>query len=432
MLKNSTISDYFTEHCTQSMENAVSAERHPLWVRNCPELTDIDFVRLGFLRCMSLVDSGLHFLQNTMDIHNEQIPTSTYFNSLKSSRCANMLQAIEQQSYQLHCDMLQTHGVNYLKPFSELDEYIVEAADGHFIEHACHTKKGENGKVYAAGFIYALNLRNGLLSSVCVVTNGTQRNQEIPVLRDQIEINNKNKKEQKRLYVYDKAVTDYGWWDNQKKHNNYMISMRKENSTATLVEAISFDENDEMNTGIEAYDTYENDNGIRFSLVTYRDPENKQLHQFITTLPTSIRPGTIAILYYKRWTIEKAFNNSKSDFKETKAWSPDIHSLNNQMRFTVMSYNLIRVFDEISKQDDPELMHCAEKKYTKDLEKRQVIAKRKGCFVNPLLFLPRIARVSSHVIRAAQNAIITGKQLISFMKELDTQFVPRIASIEEY
>jgi len=97
-----------------------------------------------------------------------------------------------------------------------------------------------------------------------------------------------------------------------------------------------------------------------------------------------------------------------------------------------MSYNLIRVFDEISKQDDPELMHCAEKKYTNDLEKRQVIAKRKGCFVNPLLFLPRIARISSHIIWAIQNAIITGKQLISFMKELDTQFVPRIASIEEY
>ena len=120
------------------------------------------------------------------------------------------------------------------------------------------------------------------------------------------------------FYVYDKAVTDYGWWDNQKKHNNYMISMRKENSTATLVEAISFDGSDEMNTGIEAYNTYENDTGIRFSLVTYRDPENKQLHQFITTLPTSIRPGTIAILYYKRWTIVKAFITVKVILKKQK------------------------------------------------------------------------------------------------------------------
>ena len=33
-----------------------------------------------------------------------------------------------------------------------------------------------------------------------------------------------NKKEQKRLYVYDKAVTDYGRWDNKKKHNNYFTN----------------------------------------------------------------------------------------------------------------------------------------------------------------------------------------------------------------
>ncbi|WP_211200789.1 hypothetical protein, partial [Bathymodiolus platifrons methanotrophic gill symbiont] len=32
-------------------------------------------------------------------------------------------------------------------------------------------------------------------------------------------------------------------------------------------------------------------------------------------------PGTIAILHFKRWTIEKTFNNTKSNFKETKAWS---------------------------------------------------------------------------------------------------------------
>jgi IS4 transposase len=29
-------------------------------------------------------------------------------------------------------------------------------------------------------------------------------------------------------------------------------------------------------------------------------------------------PGIIAILYYKRWTIEKAYNNSKSNLKEKR------------------------------------------------------------------------------------------------------------------
>ena len=297
MLKNHSLSDTITEHCAQSLENALLAERHPLWQRNCPELSDIDFVYLGLLRCMSTVDSGRHFLQTAEDIHDELIPSSTYFNSLKSPRRADMLKALEQQSYQLHCETLQAQGIDYLKSFTELDDYLIEAADGHFMDHACHTEKGSSGKVYAAGFIYALNLRNGLLRPVCTVTNGTRRSQEIPVLRDQIEKNNHKKQQgQKHLTIYDKAVTDYAWWDDQKRHDNYMISVLKENSAATLVEAIPFNQSDEINTGIEGYDLYENDKGIRFSVVTYRDPETRQRHQFVTTLPESINPGTIAIL----------------------------------------------------------------------------------------------------------------------------------------
>jgi IS4 transposase len=374
---------------------------------------------------MSAVDSGHHFLQIADEIHHEQIPLSTYFNSLKSPRRANMLMAVEQHSYQLHCETLQAHGIDYLKNFPQLDDYIVEAADGHFIQHACHTEKGSNGKVYAAGFIYALNLRNGLLSPLCTVTSGTCRHHEIPILRDQLEKNNKKKPQgQKNLYVYDKAATDYAWWDQQKSHDNYMISVLKENSSATLVETIPFDQEDEVNTGIESYDTYENDKGIQFSVVTYRDPENGKLYQFITTLPLSIKPGIIAILYYKRWTIEKAFNNSKSDFKETKAWSSNDNSLKNQMRLTTMSYNFMRVFEEISKQQEPKLIHPSEKKYREILEKRQQAAEKKGCFLNPLLFQPRIARISSYTIRAAQNAITTGRLLVSFMSQLAVRLVP--------
>lgn len=34
---------------------------------------------------------------------------------------------------------------------------------------------------------------------------------------------------------------------------NFMISVLKENSTATFVEFIQFDRNDEINTGIKSY-----------------------------------------------------------------------------------------------------------------------------------------------------------------------------------
>ena len=93
-----------------------------------------------------------------------------------------MLEAFEQQSYQLHHDALLLQGVDYLKAFPELDDYTVEAADGHFINHACHTEKNSKGTVYAAGGICALNLRSGLLRFLCLVTNGTQRHQEIPTV----------------------------------------------------------------------------------------------------------------------------------------------------------------------------------------------------------------------------------------------------------
>ncbi len=77
------------------------------------------------------------------------------------------------------------------------------------------------------------------------------------------------------------------------------------------------------------------------------------------------------MLYFKRWTIEKTFNNTKSNFKETKAWSSNNHSLENQMRLTAMSYNLMRVFEELSKIQHSELIHPSDKKYNKALEKKQ-------------------------------------------------------------
>jgi len=210
-----------------------------------------------------------------------------------------------------------------------------------------------------------------------------------------------------------------------------MISVLKENSVATFVESISFDTNHELNTGVESYSIYEN-NSIRFSIVNYRDPETKKLHRFVTTLPGSINPGTIAMLYYKRWTIEKAFNNSKSNLKETKAWSSDNNSLKNQMRLTAMSYNLLRMVEELSKRQDPELIHPSDKKYTEALEKRLHAAKKRGGFVNPLFFNERIVRISSFTIRAVQNAIMTGKSLSSFFNALVAKLVPRGHLIGEH
>ena len=131
MNENISLVDHLIEHCNDSMEIARSAERHPLWARSCPEMKDIDFIRFGLLRCIGNNDSGRHFLQTTGDVHDEEIYLSTYFNSLKSPRRMRMLEAIEKQSYLLHCRTLASSGIDYLVQFPELDQYTVEAEDGH-------------------------------------------------------------------------------------------------------------------------------------------------------------------------------------------------------------------------------------------------------------------------------------------------------------
>jgi len=145
-----------------------------------------------------------------------------------------------------------------------------------------------------------------------------------------------------------------------------------------------------------------------------------------------VNPGTIAMLYFKRWTIEKTLNNTKSNFKETKAWSSNTNSLNSQMRLTAMSYNLMRVFEEVSKIQQPELIHPLDKKYSEALEKRQHRAQKQGCFVNPLFFQARITRTSSYTIRAVQNAIIIGASLQCLMNSLVARLVPRVQLIGEH
>jgi IS4 transposase len=260
----------------------------------------------------------------------------------------------------------------------------------------------------------------------------SERHHEIPALCSYIEQRHDKKDVgKKRLYVYDKAVTDFAWWDKQKQERNFMISVLKENSTATFVESIHFDQDHKVNTGIESYSVYQNKKA-KFHVVVYRDPETGRLHQFISTLPKSMNPGTIAMLYYKRWTIEKAFNNSKSDLTERKAWSSNLNALNSQMRFTVKAYNIMRIFEEISKAKNPDRIHPSDKKYNEALKKRQAIAGEKGGFVNPLFFHARIVRICSFTIRALQNAIMTGLSLIGIMDSLVRHLKPRVPGMAEH
>jgi len=419
-----TTTNYIESHSIQSMQSALNATQYTTWERKCHEVSDLDFSNSGIYRCILFDDSGRHHLQ-TLEELDQRMTHSNYYACLKSSRRTDMLKAVAEESYKIHSQEMKDLGVNYLEQFSEFDDYVVEAADGHFTDHACHTKPSKNGITYSAGFIYALDLRLGLLRPLCVVTDGSKRSSEIPAFKKEIEKSMKDNTASKKLYVYDKAIIDYKWWHHQKQYNNYMVSLLKDKAVFKIEKEIEYDRTDEVNIGVEHYYLCSKGNNT-FCMVEYRDPETGVLFKFVSTLASTVRPGAIANLYYKRWTIEKAFNNSKSNFKEKKAWGSHIRTLNNQMRFTSMAYNIIRVLEEKSKSDEPELIHPSDKKYTKELNRRQIIAEKVGRFVNPLLFKKRITRISSYTIRAVQLAIYTKTSLRALMDKLSKRLVPRL------
>jgi hypothetical protein len=136
-----TMKEYITDHCHVSMDKATAAERFPLWKRSCDTLDDLNFTRHGLLRCITPVKSGRQYLQITDEIYDETICHSSYFNALKSARRMNRVKAQEKQSDQLHSETLSSLGIDYLKQFPELDDYRVEAADGHFIQPPATQKK---------------------------------------------------------------------------------------------------------------------------------------------------------------------------------------------------------------------------------------------------------------------------------------------------
>lgn len=419
-MDNITINGYLAGHCRQSMEQALSSAKYLSWKRHCPEFSDTEFIEFGVHRCMSSVDSGRHFIQNAKEVFDDECAHSTYFNSLRSIRRMEMLKDVSSASYLLLCKEAKEMGIDYLKEFPELNEYEVEAADGHFISHASHTPKNHEGRVFSAGFVYAMNMRNGFINPICKVTNGTEKSHEIPFFKEWVE---KEVNLKKKIYIYDRAAVHYEWWDKQKKRNIYIISILKENAVIDFVESVDYDKNDPVNLGVKAYDVYRKGK-IRFTVVTYIDPETGNEFKFISTLPVNIRPGTIAMLYYKRWTIEKAFNNSKSDLKEVKAWSSDHIALDIQMRLTGISYNLLRLIEEKSKKESADKIHPAELKYKNRLMKRDEDAKLKGRFVNPLHYGARIARISSPTIRTVKNAILRNLLFSELMERLIERFIP--------
>ena len=278
--------------------------------------------------------------------------------------------------------------VDYLKDFPELDGYQVFSGDGHYINHASHAGRDSSGKNYAAGTLYAQNVRTGLLSVLDVITDGNRKSHEMPIFRKAVDA---RLKKEKTLWILDRAFVDKSWWPEKVKDQQHVIVRVKKKTVLVEFAELKFDATMDVNTGVTRfYKATMGEDGAVQRIIEYTDPETHHKYQFVTTL-THVEPGLIAWLYLLRWRIEKAFDDLKNNLFEKKAWATGKTALKTQSMMICMAYNFMRFVKELlhNKEniDDQKVII----KYENELKKRECKALKKGRSIHP--FLKKIRRM---------------------------------------
>lgn len=371
--------------------------------RKCKAITDVDFINFGFERVMGEYCSGRDFLQYKNEIEDADIARATFFSALDSSRRLNLVEDISKSFNNDIDNYMKAFGTDYLQDFPELVDYQVYSGDGHYINHASHTEKDGSGKNYAAGTLYIQDIRTGLISPLATITDGNRKSHEIPIFRDAVDALPKSDSK-KTLWILDRAYVDKSWWPQKVKDGQHVIVRVKKGAVLTPCKDIAFDSKLEVNTGVTRFYTAKMGSNPKkestaHRIIEYTDPERGRKYQFVCTVD-HIEPGLVAWLYFLRWRIEKAFDNLKNDFFEQKAWATGQRALKIQSSVIAMVYNFMRLIKEYLHSEEGIVDEKVNKKYEKELQKRERKAKEKGRFVHPFMkTITRMPKLSAQFIR---------------------------------
>jgi len=428
---NETIQNQLKAILIRAYEMARDAERHPDWIRKCQVISDIDFLLFSILRATIQVKSGLHFLQHLDQVLEQQVASSTWFDANESERRARMVMAVTPFFNKLLQKEISDQGVNHLKDFNELDDYDCVAYDGHFMKRACHVKNAPGAKNKAnAGYIFGTDLRTGFLEPVKVVSDGSKKESEIPYFKDFCEDQRVSSWcRNKKITVYDRAMSSAGFLIDEMKKKHYLVTRSKKNSTWDKMEKLQWDKNDPSNTNVlkDFLVTKKlKRKNEKLRLIVYYDVERQKTYRFLTTLSTDIPPGLIAELYRRRWQVEKAFDNTKNDLGEIKAWGTSIPSMKIQMCSIASAYNIIRSFNELNLVRNPDMVHPAQIKQEKRTDKLRNSLADSAQKINPLRLAGNLRRLSRKTVSSIQNAILRETPIRELLRWLYKELKPRV------
>ena len=309
---------------------------------SCTSISDLDFAKLGVLRCVSHAKTGQQFLQHHADQGREDIDPGHFFKTLQSKRRLANLSSLN--------ELLRGTMANELPDpfaaFKELSGYDIYAGDGHYHHAAAFDPKlaTSTGKSNATGHFFRLDMRSHHLGylDLGVPDYGKKRTHDITVIKraTTATLRNNAPKGRKILYVWDKACIDYGMWSHLKHSAGiYFITREKSNSAATISSANLIDPTDPRNEGIESEHFVSPSYGEALRRITYTDPADATTYVYLTN-EMKIPAYQLVVIYKQRWDIEKVFHQLKSKMEERKSWASSESAKRHHALFECLAHNL--------------------------------------------------------------------------------------------
>lgn len=370
-------------------------------LRNCPELSDKAWIRLGLERALFELSSGRAFLQEYAFRLPQCPPIANYFASLKSARRLALAQELNQQLTQRIAESLP----DPLAGYADLANFDLYAGDGHWHGAAAHDAPVD-GTQYAVGHFYALDLRRHTLRHLAVGLGKKEHDMhvlkrlEIELLRQYAPIG------RKVIYVWDKAGIDFHAWHRWKQANGlYFISLEKENMHLKVMGNPDWDRTDPHNAGIQRVELVAGAAGVLVRRICYLEPVTGVEYVFITNELT-IRPGLIALLYKLRWNVEKVFDCLKNKLNEQQAWATSDTAKSAQAQLICVLHNLIQILEERLRREGIEnVAEIARRKKT--LQRVQAMAAAAGRKIpDCVVLLQRLTQCSVKLLRWLRSSLL--------------------------
>ena len=305
--------DYYKSLTECFLAPAQEALKQCQHTRECPELDDWQWVRMGVSRSINDERSGRSFLQDWAMSDESSIRVSHFFETLKSRR---RLQLIEELNTTLAGSM-PAHPDSLIDALEELEKINIYAGDGHY--HAAGTHDAPiKGKRRAVGHFYTLNYRTHALSHLTAADlqgGRKKREHDMHALKrmSSEQLRQGATKGRQVLYVWDCAGIDMRQWYRWKQTAGvYFLSRAKDLMKITCFGEIEFDRADPINAGVlDDQHAATETSGVMMRYIRYQCPRTGNEYEFITN-HMKIRPGVIAWLYLRRWDIEKTYDTFKN------------------------------------------------------------------------------------------------------------------------